>query len=414
MDIRKEELLNSWNNIFNTKILLNDIDNNSINILFNNYLSLCPKYNHSLRNDIILCLQDKTNNINIYYIRNNILIQESISKTSKKKFLILLSQYKIIIYNFALGNDIINNQIQYRYEIIKNYFCGYNCNYYNKHHLYSNNEYIGLFTNILHINIKKHIIISFASMLLNYFELGQLFGDILFRPKITISDYGRWYISGSYKIQNSIEDREKFIQLLKEEGNTIVSLDLKAAEGNEFYNLNKSPTVKMLLNDRNISGQKSEMSKFLLNIIIHSDKNINTIEYLMKNKFSSNLVDYCYPNFYNIVNNILKEVGEYDNNIIIKYRKKLYIKENIRRIINPLTSINTYDNINIKEHRKYLQGHVIDKLLLFSLYIFKKLDILPITFIHDEILYICNDSYILDIMYNIITKYKIKMNIKIC
>jgi hypothetical protein len=204
-----------------------------------------------------------------------------------------------------------------------------------------------------------------------------------------------------------------FIKSIKDQGNKIISLDIKAAEGTEFYNLTKSPLVKKLLDNRNIDGQISEISKLLINIIIHSERNVDVISYLIHKKYSSNIIELCYPNFENMIIKILDEISIYDNNIMNKYRNNISIKENYRRIINPLTSSNIYDKLCIKEHFKYVQGYVIDKLLIFGVFIFKKLNILPIAIIHDELLYICNDDIIFNNIENILLKYNIKMSLEV-
>ena len=105
----------------------------------------------------------------------------------------------------------------------------------------------------------------------------------------------------------------------------------------------------------------------------------------------------------------------YNKNIIDSYKNNLSVTEFDRRIVNPATILMSEKEI-IKEHRKYLQGHTHDRILLLAQGLYNNLGLIPMFTIHDSITYFINnhdETPILDCVNKIAKNIKTPITIEI-
>jgi len=392
----KNILINNWNKIFSESISVDKIcDTNNIDQLFNNYLSLISS-NHiyELREDI--CLIEKIGyKYYIYYVKNNFIDKIELDIRSKRKFFSIINNYNIIITkNFPLQNDFQGSKILLRYELIRNIFTSNNTHYFSIKLPFSVDNYTIFFTEefykLLLNNLAKFNLLKFSSILLNKFEIGTTVDDFILKPHINISHYGRWYWSNTEKIQSSLKVRNKLYSKIVKYGR-ILNIDFISAEPNLLSQLCGSELMKKLIKYRVIAKKSnpeiSDMIKNLLNIYIHSNDSPSEAYKKFKNKYDSNkIVKVLGVSILDILNCLQDDFLCYNKYVIDCFKNSLSIEEFNRRIVNP--SVFIYDEREvIKEHRKFLQGHVHDHVIELARLLKEDLNILPIFTIHDSLSY---------------------------
>jgi len=418
--INKELLINNWNKIFSEGIPSNKInDNNDIHQLFNDYLNLIvANRTYELREDI--CLIDKLGyKYNIYFANNNSIHKTELDVRSKRKFFSLINNYDIIITkNFPLQDNFRDNKIILRYEVICNILTSNKTHYFSIDTPFPINDYTVFFTkdfyNILLNNPVKFNFIKFSSMLLNKFEIGLTIDDVILKPRINISRYGRWYWSNTKNFQTNLNVRNKLYSKLTRYGN-VFNIDFISAEPNLLSKLCNSKLLQKLVKYRVVAKKSnpevSDAVKDLLNIYIHS--NDSPVEaYKKLNKHKQNMVENALGvSVLDILSCLEDDFLDYNNYVIDRYKTSLSIEELIRRIVIPDAFIN--DREVIKEHRKYLQGHVHDHVLELARLIYEDLNILPLFTIHDSLSYFLPKECDLDEVKNSLIKNIKKLNIPV-
>lgn len=418
--INKELLINNWNKIFSEDISSNKInDNNDIHQLFNDYLNLIvANRTYELREDI--CLIDKLGyKYNIYFANNNSIHKTELDVRSKRKFFSLINNYDIIITkNFPLQDNFRDNKIILRYEVICNILTSNKTHYFSIDTPFPINDYTVFFTkdfyNILLNNPVKFNFIKFSSMLLNKFEIGLTIDDVILKPRINISRYGRWYWSNTKNFQTNLNVRNKLYSKLTRYGN-VFNIDFISAEPNLLSKLCNSKLLQKLVKYRVVAKKSnpevSDAVKDLLNIYIHS--NDSPVEaYKKLNKHKQNMVENALGvSVLDILSCLEDDFLDYNNYVIDRYKTSLSIEELIRRIVIPDAFIN--DREVIKEHRKYLQGHVHDHVLELARLIYEDLNILPLFTIHDSLSYFLPKECDLDEVKNSLIKNIKKLNIPV-
>jgi len=418
--INKELLISNWNKIFSENIPSNKInDNNDIYQLFNDYLNLIVANRiYELREDI--CLIDKLGyKYNIYFTNNNSINKIELDVRSKRKFFSLIDNYDIIITkNFPLQDNFRDNKIILRYEVICNILASNKTHYFSIDTPFPINDYTVFFTkdfyNILLNNPVKFNFIKFSSMLLNKFEIGLTIDDVILKPRINISHYGRWYWSNTKNFQTNLNVRNKLYSKLAKYGK-VFNIDFISAEPNLLSKLCNSRFLQKLVKYRVVAKKSnpevSDAIKDLLNIYIHS--NDSSVEaYKKLNKHKQNMVENALGiSVLNILNCLEDDFLDYNNYVIDRYKTSLSIEEFFRRIVIPDAFIN--DREVIKEHRKYLQGHVHDHVLELARLIYEDLNILPLFTIHDSLSYFLPKECDLDEVKNSLIKNIKKLNIPV-
>lgn len=418
--INKELLISDWNKIFSEDISSNKInDNNDIHQLFNDYLNLIvANRTYELREDI--CLIDKLGyKYNIYFANNNSIHKTELDVRSKRKFFSLINNYDIIITkNFPLQDNFRDNKIILRYEVICNILTSNKTHYFSIDTPFPINDYTVFFTkdfyNILLNNPVKFNFIKFSSMLLNKFEIGLTIDDVILKPRINISRYGRWYWSNTKNFQTNLNVRNKLYSKLTRYGN-VFNIDFISAEPNLLSKLCNSKLLQKLVKYRVVAKKSnpevSDVVKDLLNIYIHS--NDSPVEaYKKLNKHKQNMVENALGvSVLDILSCLEDDFLDYNNYVIDRYKTSLSIEELIRRIVIPDAFIN--DREVIKEHRKYLQGHVHDHVLELARLIYEDLNILPLFTIHDSLSYFLPKECDLDEVKNSLIKNIKKLNIPV-
>lgn len=410
-------LVREWNNILDQSVDYNVVEKSNTYInLFNNYLDkIIIASDMSLSNDVCLC--EKTNTYyKLYFVEDDHLKNENISLKNKRKFFNMLVDFDIIIIkDMSLDNEAFKNKVVLRYNIITSFLSNGQTHFFSKELPFSINDYTVFFTNIflsfLKNNEERYNLIKHASFLLNSFETGISIDDFILKPIISISTYGRWYWSNTKNIQTNIAVRKSLYRKLSKYGN-IYNLDFISAEPMILSNIINSELIKkivklrILLKSNNI--EMSTSIKNMLNIYIHSIDNPKKAYNKFKEKNDvDNIEKLLKISILDILNCLQDDFLWYNSNVIVNYKKDLYVDENYRRIVNPYAIIQKDYDI-IKEHRKYLQGHVHDKILELSLLLYKNLNLIPLFTIHDSLTYF---NYV-DTNNNIITKDDIIKNIK--
>lgn len=426
-DINK--LFMYWDNYFGVNIDIKKIDNNtrngSIDILFNWYLSnVSQLYNYDFNLDICFCEKSKFS-YNIFYIVDDKLEKIEFGFKAKRKFYNFLSSFNTIITNgFPLSkNTLSENKEILRYEIVRNILTSNHTHFFSKSLPFSIDDKTVFFTTEFYSIIKnetQYDNILFSSFLLNEFELGVTIDDIVLKPCITVSPYGRWYWSGTEKVQNDIKAREKIYHKFIKYGK-IINLDLTSGEPTILSELSNSKFLKKLIKCRILLNEKGDIElsgilKDILNIFIHS---------LDTPKEAYNKFKYKNPNYLDIEKKLKTSVFDifsclqneflcYNNYILNDYKNNLSVTECNRRIVNP-GNILLSDIELLKEHRKFLQGLTHDKIINIARLIYDKIGLLPIFTIHDSLSYFIdnkNDAYI-DVINSIAKTFKTPLTIEI-
>lgn len=394
-------LIEKWNNFFQYNCK-ESFTGNTYDDLFNSYLFYNNKnleYDYTSK----ICYVEKTdfNIYNIIYCVNKNLIINTINQKSKRKFYNLLSDFEIIITkNFPLNNDTLDkNKIILRHEIIKNILTSNETHFFSKDLPFSiedNRVFITkIFYNLLFENTERLNILKFGSFLLNKFEIGLTIDDIKLKPKISVSHYGRWYWSGTEKVQNDTISRQKIYKKFNKYGK-IVTIDLSSGEPTILCELSNSILLKKLLKYRIALKEKNyELSnsiKNLINIFVHSSSNYKDIASQFKNhdKLYLEIEKSLGITIEDLLGSLQDEILCYNNTIIKEHLQNLSVRELNRRIIIPHSFILSNEEL-LKEHKKYLQGHTHDRILNLAQKIYSDIGLIPIFTIHDSVSYFINN-----------------------
>jgi len=397
-DGNRERCIKKWNKKLKKRIGYYDEfdDINDASDLFNSYTNKIKWLKNTSFDDNTVVIIQNDKNFNIYYYKNNEFYYEEISIYSKKKWMSLIFRFTNIITNFSIDmNTWPKNKKYLRYELIRNYYIGNNFHFFSKTSITDINNYTCLLeSNLVNEIFNRHLkigsLLNFSSLLLNHFESGVDLESIILRPKITISNYGRWYFSGSENIQNSKKARDYINNKILSTNKSIIKMDLKSAEPNCLSKFSGSKILPIIIQKRYDNPELSEMIKFVLNSFIHSGNTFDIIYEMVEKKFGSK---YTFQNFSNLLENLgalQDEILWYNKRVRKEYTSNLHVHEGIRRIVNPFICLimgDDYEKEIWKEHLKYLQGHVHDQVIKIAFQIKRKLNILPSYLVHDEIVY---------------------------
>lgn len=401
LDIYKELdlVVRGWNTVFNSDVVLDrsKISSCTTNFVFNLFLTqLSRDLHHELNDEICVC-EKKENKFHVYSIESNDIVSREYGFKSKRKFFNDINNFKIIITNFPIDvNSIIRGKLILRKEVIVNLMTSNLTHFFSNELPYSAGDnkifFTKAFENLLMSNIDKLKLMEFSSHLLNTFEIGVAIDDVILKPVITISPYGRWYWTSTEKIQNNISIRNKIYKKLLKYGK-VMTIDLISGEPVIFAQLANSTLLKKLINLRINLKEKNpvlcESLKNLINIFIHAVESPKEAYNKFKAFGDISIIEReLHISVIEIFYCLQEEFMCYNNSVLNDY-KTLSRTELNRRIVNPLGFLN-FKNEFIKEHRKYLQGHTHDKILELAMMNYNELNLLPIFTVHDSISYFIN------------------------
>lgn len=376
------------------------VDSLEVDNIFNAYLkTISSKMNFEFTDNICYCSKHNST-ISISYVKNNEIRTEDLDVRAKRKFYTLIGNYDIIITNnFPIAADAVNaSKILLRYELLRNIYTSNHTHFFSKDMPFSIDDNSVFLTKVFYNNLisdkTKLYRLRFASYLLNMFEIGVSIDDLVLKPNISVSPYGRWYWSGTEKVQNDIKSRNKIYKKLLKYGK-VLNIDLISGEPIILSQLNNSQLLKKLLKYRiaikSTDPVLSTTLKDLINIYIHavispeeaySKFKANNDYKLVENKLGVAVID--------IFAGLQDDFLWYNNKVIDTYRQNLSCVELTRRIVNPGTILMNDSDI-IKEHRKFLQGHTHDKILELASMIYKEHQILPMFTVHDSLSYFISE-----------------------
>jgi hypothetical protein len=278
---KKSYLINSWNNVFKSSVFISD--NSSINdtdTLFNNFLSEYQKdQKYEYNENICVCLKNG-NKLNLYSSNDNKIEFREIGLNTRKKFKNYINNYDIVITNFNIENDFVQNclkinpnKVFLRYEILHSSFSGGKSNFITDQIAFPNENPAAYLTKAFYKKLIKNSaqlsFFKYSSFLLNHFESGKIIGDVSMKPKINVSDFGRWYWSGSCKIQQDREYRDNLINNIQNIGGKYISIDFISASPSMLAKITKSKTLNNMVKSRIKNTDNKEYTniiKQLLNI----------------------------------------------------------------------------------------------------------------------------------------------------
>lgn len=423
------KLVANWNRLFNVNEQIKDITFSDSDTLFNNFIDKISRNKTYNITDKICYCEKVDQNYNIRYaadIEKNEISTEFFNVRAKRKLFDLINNFEIIITNgFALTTDTAPKKTVLRYEVIRNIFTSNHTHFFSIDMPFSiDNSNIFLteiFYNELKSNKNRLNTLKFSSYLLNTFELGVTIDEVILKPKITVSPYGRWYWSGTEKVQNDSKARNRIYNKLIKYGK-IMNIDLISGEPTILQSLTKSATLKKLIKMRiklyneEDTTKLSSSIKNLMNIYIHSLNTPEIAEEQFRNDDNySNIEKLLHMTILDIFRNLDNEFEEYNRKVIDEYRENLAMVECDRRIVNPLAIVMSDRDI-IKEHRKFLQGHTHDKILKIAQNIYSNLGFIPLFTIHDSISYFINnhdEKPIIENVYKIANSLKTPVTIEI-
>jgi len=366
-----------------------------------------------------ICFCEKSNIEYIfYYAKNNKIIIKNISFNDKRKFSNIVENFEIIITkNFGFDIKTFKNKTILRYEVINNFICNSNIHFLSEE-IYSLKTDFSIFLteecrDLIYSNLEYY---KYSSLLYNHFEIGHNYGGIILKPNIRISNYGRWYWSGTLPIQNNISNRQKLYSKLINSNANIINLDFISGEPVVFSQLANSSILNKLIKYRakikKTNFKLADAIKNLLNIFIHA--NYKKADYNKLNSLINiNLIEKELKiSILDIFECLQDDFLCYNRYVIDKYKSDLIITELQRRIFNSEIPFMT-DNKIIKEHRKYLQGHVHDNIIDLSMKIYNEVDILPIFTIHDSISYCIYDQSKIKLVKQIVKGYNVPTSIEV-
>ena len=397
--IATDKLLRYWNDIFNKNGKFSC--KNALDKMFDEYLlSIDDNTNEYAYTDKVrVCLYDTTNKMyNLYKCNDDMsnIQKHAIDKTKKRQLFDFMNDASVIITNFPLMH--FENKICLRYEFLINILTSSEqFLFFDKNLFFSKKSIRPFFCKKLWQplvnNRAKFEFIKFSSFLLNHYENGTNYG-IVIKPTVKVSQYGRWYWSNTIKIQNNSDVRRDAINILSKAGD-VVNLDLISGEPTILSQLSRSKSLKSLISlriklNQNGKDNLSKKLKEIMNISIHSvESPLKILDKVIKNdnSCSKQLFDLKSSG---IFDSLQDELECYNNTVIDSYVKNMSMIEQYRRVINPFAIIMTNYDI-IKEHRKYLQGLVNDRINNIAFELYKKHDIMPIFSVHDSLCYVCEN-----------------------
>jgi hypothetical protein len=294
-----------------------------------------------------------------------------------------------LIQNYLKINP---NKIFLRYEILHSSFSGGKSNFISNNVAFPDDNPTAYLTKEFYRHLTKNqtqlSFLSYSSFLLNHFESGIMIGDLIIKPKINVSDYGRWYWSGTYKLQQDKDIRDSIINNIKDIDGKYVSIDFVSASPSMLSKITGSKTISYLVKNRLKNKDNTEYAdgiKKILNVYIHSGENPNKNYDMIRKKVSVDLLENVGKfNLMEILNKLHEELTEYNVKMIDTYKSLLSFNELKRRIVNSSAIIEDDKDI-IKKHRVYLQGHIHDSIILLSKYVYEKTGVFPLYTIHDSI-----------------------------
>ncbi len=170
--------------------------------------------------------------------------------------------------------------------------------------------------------------------------MGVTIDNIKLKPKISVSQYGRWYWSGTEKIQNNVKSRQKVYKKFIKYGK-ILTIDLASGEPTILYELANSILLKKLLKYR-IALKRTNLDlsnsiKSLINIFIHSSSNYKDIadQFKKHDKLYVNIEKNLGVTIEDLLSSLQDEFLCYNTSIIKEHREYLSVKELNRRIVIP-------------------------------------------------------------------------------
>jgi len=393
---KKSLLIKRWNSFFNSDISI-DEDISDSTTLFNKFLDLYNnEKNFEYLENACICIKNGQK-LDLYSAENNKIIFNEIGVNTRKKFRKYINRFDYVITNFELSKDLIedcvkssSNKMFLRYEILHSMYCGDKSNYICDNVPFSGDNPTAYLTKNFIDQIKKDTnslsFYQYSSYLLNHFENGIIIDDIVIKPRVSVSDYGRWYWGGKDKLQNNKELQNNIIEKILKNGDKYVSVDLVSASSSMLAKITKSKILKALVASRIKNSEDSTYSsnlKELLNIFVHGNEDPNNLSYYMKKKFDLDYISKVGKfNIDTVLRKLYEELQDYNSNIIDTYKSSLVYKELKRRIVNPDAIISNDKDI-IKKHRIYLQGHVHDNIILLTKYVYNNTGILPLYTVHD-------------------------------
>lgn len=396
-----ETILTNWNQYFNYNCK-EEFSGISFDEIFNSYLyfnNKDTKYEYISK----VCFVEKQQ-AGIYtltYYNGSEIIIDQMNTKARRKFYNLLGDFEVIITkNFPLITDNLDkHKTILRHEIVKNILTSNETHFFSKDLPFSINDnrvfLTSMFYSLLFENVDKLNILKFGSFLLNQFEVGMTIDDIKLKPKISVSNYGRWYWSGTEKVQNDKKSRQKIYNKFIKYGK-ILNIDLISGEPTILANLSESKVLKKLLKYRlAIKDKNYELSdalKFLINMFIHSSYDIESVAQQFKthNILADQLEESLGVPVVDLLLCLQDEFLCYNRYVLDEHRKNFSVKELNRRIVIP-HSHELSDIELIKEHRKYLQGHTHDRILNLAQRNYLTTGLIPIFTVHDSISYFINN-----------------------
>ncbi len=412
----EERFIKIWNKKLKKRIVCDSSFNYAVNSeeFFMEYLRKI-KWKKSVsfdENTIIIIENGK--NMQLYYFKKEEFYYEEISIYSKKKWMNVIFQFTNIITNFPIDlTQWPKNKKYLRYELIRNYYTGSTSHCFSSYNLCPIDNYhclleSTLVNEIFNRRLKIGSLLNFTSMMLNYLESGVELESTILRPKITVSNYGRWYFSGSDNIQNSKRARKYINDKILSTGKSIIKMDLKSAEPTCLAKFTGSKVLPFLIQKRYENPELSDMIKFVLNSFIHSGNDPEIIFEMVQHKFG---VKYTSKNFNDLQENLTSlqtEILWYNRKVGREYSTKLHIHEGLRRIVNPyicLLNYQDYEKDIWKEHLKYLQGHVHDQIVQVAFQMKNLCGLMPSYLVHDELVYV-GDEKVVDYLNETLLKLK--------
>ena len=401
----KALLVDSWNRVFSESVSPNRVaDSESVDQLFNDYLRLVvANHSYSLREDT--CLVDKVEyKYYVYFARKSSVDKVEFDVRSKRKFFSTISGYSTVITrNFPLQDSSRSDKTILRYEVVRNILTSNNTHFFSLDLPFPVDDYTVFFTEnfyrLLLSNLSRFNLLKFSSALLNSFETGLTVDNFVLKPSVNVSRYGRWYWSNTEKIQSSLNVRSKLYSRVVKYGR-VLNVDFISAEPTLLSKLCDSELMRKLVKYRvavrKSNPEVSDAVKNLLNIYIHSNDSPAEAFRKFKRKYDSKQVESVFGvSIFDILSCLQDDFLCYNRHVTDSYRTSLSVEEFYRRVVNP--GVFTCDDREvIKEHRKFLQGHVHDHVLELARLVSEDLSVLPIFTIHDSLSYFVPRDFDLD------------------
>lgn len=381
-------ILENWKNVClkNKKVTLTD---------FNKFIESSESCVFLFSEDTCFCKKLNESTIEILYSKNNKI--KSHRSINKKEFFKYVNSFNtIIVKDFVLNLETFSNKNILRYEVLNNFLTNSNTHYISDTLYSSKNNFDIFLSKDLKSLVEKDLdFFKFTSFLLNYFESGSNYNTLVVKPKINLSSYGRWYWTSNFPIQNNKKNRNQLFNTLLDNKGVVVNIDLVSGEPIIFSKLTESTVLQNIIKYRSVVKKKepelSSAIKNMLNIFIHANYGSLKKQKHLNKLIETEMIEKAFNiSIFDLFGYLQDEFMCYNNKILESYKSTFMVKERKRNIFNPLIPAMT-DNKIIKEHRKYLQGHVHDKILDLAKKIYEELNILPLFTIHDSLSYYSQD-----------------------